>query len=454
MRPMTKPLILAKILRLTALAFVFSVVNACDTFYWDAANKKELVGQRSQLTVAVLSGPWTQQKIGQGHWGLEVDLLKNFADEFGLKFRTLPVNSMRELELSLSSGRADIGAGRITGSAKTSLMRGPGYQETGLSMICRADFNSSPKFIAISGVNDSLELRRELSHRYPSSRIKKLDRTSLSLNLVLASSATCAVIENLEASTYLRFYPSLKVKQTILDNIPVHFMLSKSSQRIQKMLFLWNQKSSQNGQLLRIREKYILPHQALNARDAAHFFSSMKESLQLYRALFKDAGNEYEIPWQLLAAVSFQESHWQDEARSFTGVRGLMMMTEDTAEHMGISDRTDPEQSIWGGAKYLRYLLNLQPRFLPLRERWLLTLASYNVGQGHLRDAQKLAVSLGKNPYSWVDLREVLPLLADSGYASSLEFGLARGREPVEFAERVLGFLDLMTVQIEPSHHL
>jgi membrane-bound lytic murein transglycosylase F len=445
---MTKALLLEKTLRLAALIFIFSVVNACDTFYWDAANKKELVGNRKQLTVAVLPGPWTHQKIDDHAWGLENDLLKNFAEEFGLEFKTLPVRSMRELELSLSSGRADIGAGRITGSAKTSLSKGPGYQETELSLICRHDFDSAPRAISISGVNDSLELRRKLSSLFPTSKVKVMDSTAARLKLTLASASTCSVVENFEAAAYLRFFPSLKSKRIVVDNQTVHFLLAKGSLRLQKMLYLWNQKSSQNGQLLRIREKYIVPHQALSTRDAAHFFTATKETLHRYQLLFKDAAREFKIPWQMLAAVSFQESHWNDEAISFTGVRGLMMITEDTAEHLGIADRTDPEQSIWGGAKYLRYLLNQQPEFLTHRERWLLTLASYNVGQGHLRDAQKLAVSLGKNPYSWHELREVLPLLAEPKYASQLEFGAARGREPVEFAERVLGFLDLMTTTL------
>ncbi len=438
-----------QILRLLALFFVFAVVNACDTFYWDSSNKKELVGNRKDLKVAIIQGAWTQQKIGGQTWGLESDLIQNFADEFGLDIQLVPVKSMRELELSLSSGKADIGAGRITGASKTTLAAGPSYQDTDLSLICHEDQVGEPEQIYVSGVNDSLELRRELSSLFPKSEITVVDKTTLALKKIFITESACSVLESGESQFYLRYYPSLQTSQLILDNQSLHFLVSKNSLRLQRMLYIWNQKASQNGQLLRIKDKYTRPLRALNTQDVDHFFSLMADELHQYEGYFKKAAREHRIPWQLLAAVSFQESNWQDEARSYTGVRGLMMLTEDTAEHVGVTDRTDPEQSIWGGAKYLKRLLAMQPTILPLRERWALALASYNVGFGHVKDAQKIAVSLGKNPYSWHDLREVLPLLANPRYLSQLEYGAARGKEPVEFTERVLGYLDLMTTPLE-----
>ena len=127
-----------------------------------------------------------------------------------------------------------------------------------------------------------------------------------------------------------------------------------------------------------------------------------------------------------------------------SGVRGLMQLTQDTADHLGVEDRTDPLQSIWGGAKYLRYLLNKTPNYLNFKDRLYLALAAYNMGYGHLRDAQKLVVKQGKNPYSWRHLREVLPLLEDPSYENDLEYGFARGTETIEFVERVTGFYNLM----------
>ena len=161
---------------------------------------------------------------------------------------------------------------------------------------------------------------------------------------------------------------------------------------------------------------------------------------------FKESAKEYDLPWELIAAIGFQESHWDPNAQSPTGVRGIMMMTEETAEHMGISDRTDPEQSIWGGAKFLKYLMKSQPQNMHLREKILLALASYNVGPGHLSDAQKLVLNDGDNPHSWRDVKESLPLLSLPHIALQSKFGLARGNEPVHFTERVISYFEFLTI--------
>ena len=121
-----------------------------------------------------------------------------------------------------------------------------------------------------------------------------------------------------------------------------------------------------------------------------------------------------------------------------------MMLTEDTADHLEIEDRTDLHQSLWGGAKYLRQLIDDQPQFLSDRERLILALISYNVGVAHLMDVQKMAVEEGLNPYAWRDLRRLLPRLADPAIANQLQYGPARGYETVQFVQRVLGFYEII----------
>lgn len=182
----------------------------------------------------------------------------------------------------------------------------------------------------------------------------------------------------------------------------------------------------------------------LNKHDRSLLFKNITETLPTYKQAFKEAASEHSLPWQLIAAVAYQESHWNPAARSFTGVRGLMQLTTDTADHMEIDDRTDPLQSIWGGSKYLRYLMDKMPSSVNAKDRLALTLAAYNVGFAHLRDAQKLAEQMGRDPYSWHQIKEILPLLADPNYTDQLEYGFARGYETVEFVERVKSFYKLI----------
>lgn len=452
---------LSTFVRLLTLSLIFAVVNGCDTFYWDANNKTELIGKKLSLKVALLSNsPLTHFKTSVRpsssmttiEWGLEYELVTSLAHEFDLQLIIVPVQSIKELEQKLADFQVDLGAGRITGNAKTNLAVGPSYQDTKLSLLCSKDQQHQPKDnvqeIFLLPSNDSLILRHDLASAFPRARISLGQDAQATLSRVSQNQSTCAIMEDLEAKFYLRIFPELSVHQTVSSIVPVHFITQKKNLKVQKMLYLWNQKISQTGALHRIIEKYSVVTNSLSQTDGQHFLDSIETDFKQFENIFKEAAHETQIPWQLLAAVSFQESNWQESAVSATGVKGLMMITKETADHLGIEDRTDPEQSIWGGARYLQKIFKSQPKSLSLRERWALTLATYNVGAGHLRDAQRLAADLGKNPYSWKDLRSTLPFLANPKYLSQLEFGAARGQEPVEFTERVLAYLDLMlTIQ-------
>jgi membrane-bound lytic murein transglycosylase F len=124
-----------------------------------------------------------------------------------------------------------------------------------------------------------------------------------------------------------------------------------------------------------------------------------------------------------------------------------MQITQDTADHLGLNDRRNPSESVWGGAKYLRYLYLLTPSELDRKERWALALASYNIGIGHLKDAQKLAEQKKINPYSWYELKQVFPMLANADIAESLEYGYARGNETVQYVDRTLDFYKLLSLR-------
>ena len=174
------------------------------------------------------------------------------------------------------------------------------------------------------------------------------------------------------------------------------------------------------------------------------FFEHTQTRLPQWKKLFKKYSREYQIPWTLLAAVSYQESHWDQEATSYTGVKGLMQITLLTAQHIGIEDREDPRQSIRGGAYYLKYLFNKTPKNISDYERWTQALSAYNMGWAHLRDARRLALLLNTNPNKWREFRKIIPKLQQEKYYSQLSFGPARGRETVDFVDSVIGYYKVL----------
>lgn len=145
----------------------------------------------------------------------------------------------------------------------------------------------------------------------------------------------------------------------------------------------------------------------LNAYSQAHFSQAMTERLPAYKNTFKTQAKKYNHDWQLLAAISYQESHLKADAVSPTGVEGIMMLTNDTAKAMGVSDRTNPTQSIQGGAKYLNIL---QEKFgnIPEEERLWFVLAAYNMGPNAVKSIQNKLSEQGKNPYLWSHFYEYL----------------------------------------------
>lgn len=143
------------------------------------------------------------------------------------------------------------------------------------------------------------------------------------------------------------------------------------------------------------------------------------------------------MDWHLLAAIAYQESHWNPNAKSPTGVRGLMMLTLPTAREMGVTDRVDPRQSLEGGTKYFLQTRSRIPDDITEPNRTWLALAAYNIGMGHLEDARVLTERAGKNPDRWKDIKEFLPLLQKKKYFSTVRHGYARGQEPVDYVKNV-----------------
>ena len=142
----------------------------------------------------------------------------------------------------------------------------------------------------------------------------------------------------------------------------------------------------------------------------------------------------------------YQESQFRAQARSFSGVRGLMQLTLVTAKDMGVDNRLDPHQSIVGGAKYLKKLHNVHKEAQE-PDRTSLALASYNVGIGHVRDAQRIASQMKLDPNRWSSLEKTLPLLRQRKYYRKSKFGYCRGTEPVFHVQRILAYYDVLKRQ-------
>ena len=196
--------------------------------------------------------------------------------------------------------------------------------------------------------------------------------------------------------------------------------------------------------LARIYERYFGHVRRLGSSDILGIMQRRPERLPELRPHFHEAQTLTGIDWRLLAAIGYQESQWNSYATSPTGVRGLMMLTTQTADRMGVADRLDARQSILGGARYLVLLKESLPARIPEPDRTWLALAAYNQGLGHMEDARRIAQARGGNPDSWADVKEALPYLSRGTYANVTRYGYARGVEAQHFAENIRNYYDIL----------
>jgi membrane-bound lytic murein transglycosylase F len=198
-----------------------------------------------------------------------------------------------------------------------------------------------------------------------------------------------------------------------------------------------------SGDLKKLRDKYF-EHKRLDEGGALTFSKHIDNRLPKWEEYFKTTANEFNLDWLFIAAISYQESHWNASARSYTGVRGLMMLTRNTAKGLGIKNRLDPEQSIYGGAKYLTQQVERLPDRIKNPDRLWMALASYNVGYGHLEDARVITETQGDNPDLWSHVKKRLPLLSQKKYYKKTKHGYARGWEPVQYVERIRNYHEIL----------
>ncbi len=462
---------LYRIFRGLLLTSTFLVANGCEPIWSVSAQDSDSHLPSRELKVAGLIHPLSVNT--QNKSGFEYDMVEKFAAENNYRVHLQLFKSADEVTASLENGQSDMAVARLNLNLvfQRPFLPGPSYEESPLSLICpRVDHSindeKSSLFRRLFGertkIPDSVksvialqndlagDWQNQFSSYYPGLKLLAVSHLQAKdlLKTVAKRRTACALVEKKEAQFYLRLFPTLQSIRDLSPPISLGFLVNREEPELQRDLFTWFQHSSHDHQIENLRDLYYAQLPSINELDEIQLLRDMNDSLVELSPHFKKIAKEFSLPWSLLAAVAYQESHWDNDAESFTGVKGIMMLTEETADHVGIDDREDLEQSLWGGARYLRWLIDSQSKSLPQRQRLALALATYNVGPAHILDAQKLAEQFGLNPNSWNDLKKVLPLLSKPEYYDNLDYGEARGQEPIDFTNRVLSYYELLSTKI------
>ncbi len=375
----------------------------------------------------------------------EKDLINAFANQYQMSVEFIEVNGIEKAnklildqEADLVFIRTDLSTVSIQGTPSLS------YDELRVSIICsqpsmnEANIHVPSNLTFISGL-------QKFKTQFAKNRVIETRKDYLSLKkTALEVPGFCFAADSRVAEKSILSYPKIKKVWQMSYAVPVSWISSSESRQVHKLFQGWFNNLVRKNEVRHIWDQYESKAFQMSPLAFSRFFVHTESRLPKWKSMFKKYGREHDVPWTLLAAVAYQESKWDQQARSYTGVRGLMQITTKTAQHLGIEDREDPRQSIKGAAFYLRYLYDKTPKSASSYERWTQALAAYNMGWAHLRDARKLAVSLKRNPFRWYEFKKIVPLLEQEEYYSKLSFGFARGRETVEFVDSVLGYYELM----------
>ena len=400
---------------------------------------------REELTVIVVQGKSSVDA------DFELQLVTLFAKQLQVKTKLLPL-SPDKITPFLMTGRAHIAAAGLRSNESRGLRFASSYHTVNEQVVC----NGKPprhldglvsKAIAVGAGSAQETALREAQQKLQALRWESRHQKTAAdlLAEVATGKLECTVANEEQLALAHNFYPSLDAALDIAEPSRLAWAFAPNGD---EALFVEAQKFfaliKQDGTLRHLLDRYYGHNERLEPVDSVAFVTSTRTVLPHFRQLFEEAGILTGINWQLLAAIGYHESHWNPLATSRTNVRGIMMLTEDTADRMKVTDRLDPRQSILAGARYLQLLRDQLPLRIAEEERTWMALAAYNQGMGHLEDARVLAARAGLNSDTWVDVKKMMPLLVQPEYFEQTKHGYARGGEAVILVETVHLYYDML----------
>jgi membrane-bound lytic murein transglycosylase F len=359
------------------------------------------------------------------------------------------------MRAELAAGRADIAAAQITADAAWREVGEPSDVYAHIPQLVVYHTGEQRPRETLQMESARLSVRADSPQEHLLLRLKRTvaptlhwietaPRAADPVEDVQIGEADYAVVDEREFSFSHHLYPDVAAGFALPDDRPVQWVVRRGASRLYAEVNRFFRDAASSGELRRLLTRASGDARRFQYEESRRFQELMTERLPRFRSWFEEASARTGIDWRLLAAIAYQESQWDAGARSPNGASGVMMLTQTTADALGVHDRRNPHQSILGGAEYFLEVHDKIPDHIPEPDRTWFALAAYNVGFGHLEDARVLTQARGKNPDSWRDVREHLPLLADEVWYERVKRGFCRGWEPVQFVERIQGYLELL----------
>jgi len=389
--------------------------------------------------------------------GFEVELAQAFGASLGAEVEFLTVDTVPEILQTIERGEAHIAAAglTVTPEREEEFRFTKSYMNVCQNVVCRRGRQSPTKVeelvgltIAVTKGSSHAEAMRVAAETLPALTWKEPDAGPETLmQLVWEGGLDCTVADDPVFQVTRRHYPELMRAFALTPEEPIAWIVGPDADELAQALDSWFSRDQSTQEVDRLMAAHFGFFPEFDYVDLTRFRSDILEVLPTYERDLRTAGRRNDLPWRLLAAMGYQESRWNPDAVSPTGVKGFMMLTRDTASRVGVPDRTDAKESIWGGARYFNDILSRLPEDIEEDDRIWFALASYNMGLGHIYDARALAEQNGLNKNIWVDVKQMLKHLSDEKTYPTLRHGYARGYEARRYVEQVRTYWHVLKEQ-------
>lgn len=426
--------------------------------------------ETGEVIFLTLRGPTTTQNIpatgkadDETQTGFEHDLAILFAAELGAAPKFMVFKSIPALLAALKENNGHVAvAGLIpTPELRQQFSFSPNYRLLQHQLLYRAAEprpralkDTAGKRVAVIAETPAHDLLRNVSGEVPSMIMDVLPaETSFDELLVHIEAKKCdfAFVDSFAFQASKGVHPEVANAFNVGYESKIAWAFSPETDfDTRQTATAFFDKIRNNGTLRRLIDRYYGHTSRINAIDSEAILGKMQTLLPKLRPYFQEAQQLSGIDWRVLAAVGYQESHWDALATSPTGVRGLMMLTDETADRMKVKNRLDARESIIGGARYLALLRDTVPVRIQEPDRTWLALAAYNQGYGHLEDARILTQRMNFNADAWMDVKKAYLKLRDPEYYENLKHGTARGDEAVQFVENIRNYSDILVKLEKP----
>ncbi len=236
------------------------------------------------------------------------------------------------------------------------------------------------------------------------------------------------------------YLPNIDIRTPASLPQQLAWAVRKNSPKLREAINHWIAEIKQAPTYNILYTKYYQNKRFFAQRVKSEFFTLTGDKISPYDDLIKEKAREIQWDWRLLASQVYQESQFDPKAKSWAGAQGLLQLMPRTAKEFGAKRVTDPVQNLSAGARYLEWLWEYWKDIPDSLERIKFVLASYNVGQGHVQDARRLAIKYDKDPNRWEgNVAEFLLKKAQKAYFNDevVQFGYCRGEEPVAYVEEI-----------------